>query len=134
MNNGFAQEIDWLSAYYGMVTAWDATFNFWLTATFAVIVAVHVLNRGITTKLKWFLFSLYGLFSIHMFSRSIYVSKEGILIQERLAELGISISPEHYFLSANAAADFSLLLLFLLGSLGTLVFIASAGKHENESI
>ena len=38
-------EIDWLSAYYGVFDAWDATFNFWITATFAVIVAVHAISK-----------------------------------------------------------------------------------------
>ena len=124
-------EIDWLGAYYGMVTAWDATLNFWLTATFAVVVAVHVLDRGMTKQLKWFLFSLYGLFSIHMFSRSVYVTNEGILIQEKLRDLGIEISSSEYFLSAHSAADFSLFMIFVLGSIGTLVFIFFSGRGRD---
>ena len=36
MENSIIQEVDWLSAYYGMVTAWDATFSFWMTGTFSV--------------------------------------------------------------------------------------------------
>ncbi len=131
MNEAFSQEVDFLSAYYGMVAAWDATLNFWLTATFAVVVAVHVLDRGITTRLKWLLFFLYGLFSIHMLSRSVYITNEGILIQERLREMGIEISSADYFLTAQSIADFSLILLFLSGSIGTLVFIWYSGKSNN---
>ncbi len=129
MSPSVSKEVDWLGAYYGMVTAWDATLNFWLTATFAVVVAVHVLDRGITPKLKWFLFFLYGLFSTHMLSRSIYITKEGILIQDHLRSLGIQISPEDYFVSAQSIADFSLILLFAFGSIGTLVFIFYSGKR-----
>ena len=48
-------EIDWLNAYYGVFNTWDATFNFWITATFAVIVAIHAISKTITPKLRWYL-------------------------------------------------------------------------------
>ena len=124
-------EIDWLNAYYGVFDAWDATFNFWIAATFAVIVAVHAISKTITTNLRWFLLTLYSLFSITMLSRAAVISHESFVIGGKILELGIPLVPksDNYLWSATFFFDVSLLLLFLVGSIGILVYIWSVGRE-----
>ena len=133
MDTTAVTEIDWLNAYYGVFGIWDATFNFWITATFAVIVAVHAISKTITTKLRWFLLVLYLLFSATMLSRAAVVTRESFIVNKRLHELGITLYPDttEYLWSATFFFDLSLLLLFIVGSIGTLAYIWSAGREES---
>ena len=131
MDNQVAYEIDWVAAFYSMLGAWDATFNFWITVTFAIIVAVHVLGDGVTTKLRWLILTLYSLFSAQILARSAAIGEQSQYIEARLVELGIDVVSEDYVVSTIFLADLLLLVLFLVGTIGTLAFIyTSDGKDD----
>ena len=134
MDNHVNSEIDWVNAYYSMVGIWDATFSFWLTSTFAVIVAVHVLGIGISTKLRWLILVLYSLFSALILSRYMVIAEQSQNIGLRLTELGIVLPPEDYFGSSEFFSDTLLFLLFWVGSIGTAVFVYTSGKRNERSI
>ena len=131
MDNQISLEVDWVNAFYSMMEIWDATFNFWLTVTFAIIVAVNVLGFGVTEKLRWLILTLYSLFSLFVLSRSVAISQQSQYIESRLAELGIDLVPEDYFPSTIFLTDLLLLILFLVGTIGTLVFVYTSGRSDD---
>ena len=45
-------EIDLWPTWYAAFSTWDSTINFWITATFAVLVASHSLRNSMTTQLS----------------------------------------------------------------------------------
>ena len=125
MDNQIALEIDWVNAFYSMMGLWDMTLNFWLTATFAIIVAVHVLGDGVTARLRWLILMLYSFFSAFTLSRSLAIGVQSEYIESRLKELGIDLVTQE---SIILLSDLLLLTLFLIGTIGTLVFVYTSGR------
>ena len=59
-------EIDWVAAWYDTWTVIDSTINFWITATFAVIVAIHALGEKATKQVTRPVAALYAGFSDYL--------------------------------------------------------------------
>ena len=118
-------EIDWIAAWYGVYAAWDATINFWLTGTFAVIVAVHALGKRATKPVTRLVASLYGAFSVYTLMRSVAIGAETFFIAERIESLGIS-SERVFFSDFGWYADYLMLGIFMFGSVATVVFVVTA--------
>ena len=94
----------------------DLQFQFWLTITFAVIVASFIAGRRLVPKLRMLAAVLYVLASAHITARWIY---DGIIATqwlEVLARRGVDFQ-------VPWLAAYLRMALMLLGTVSTLIFL-----------
>ena len=126
-------EFDLWSAWYGAFGTWDSTINFWLTATFALIVATHTLSHSMTVTLRRLLAYLYSAFCIYTLLRGTSLYLEGVNLSTTMINHGITFSPASAL--ANFLSNVTILLIFLFGSAGALRFLMAAkvtSSHDSE--
>ena len=119
-------ETDWVAAWFDLIALWDTTISFWMSATFAVIVAIHALGERVTPSLKRLLAGLYGGFSLFTLVRLVGLAEDGRFISERLAEAQIRLRPEGF--GWSAASEAILWWLVIGGIIATIHFILSAPR------
>ena len=112
----------WFSAY----DAWDSTINFWLTATFAVIIAAHALSSSMTPRLSRLIAGLYGAFCMYTIFRGISVYLQAASIYSNMLGAGIKFS--EIGATMDLFADITISLVIVIGSYGTLRFVLSQKK------
>lgn len=101
----------------------DLQFQFWLTITFAVLVASFVAGHRLHRGLRWLAALLYAMASAHLISRWMY---DGTVGQHWVAELnrrGVDIAipwPAVYLRMA----------LMGIGTVSTLVFLLTAARRD----
>ena len=125
----YSPEIDWITAWYGSYAAWDESINFWLTATFAVIVAVHALGDRVIPLLCRIIAFLYLAFSFYTGSRIVSLALEGAYIMEQMEKIGVELKAD-YFGSIGFYGDLVLYGLFFFGTLATVVFVLTAPRRS----
>ncbi len=124
-------EINWFDAYYNLFAVWDSTVNFWLTATFAVIVAAHVLREASSKSLTRLLAFLYVGFSLYVFFRGISLFYETFFILDKLSEIGLESNAPLPF---GEIGDVIICVLFLVGTAATTHFVLSSAKQKDGGI
>ncbi|MEM7218926.1 MAG: hypothetical protein AAF515_11225 [Pseudomonadota bacterium] len=116
-------EYDLWSAWFGAFGIWDSTINFWLTATFALVVASHTLRNTMTLGLRRILAYLYGAFCAYTLLRGISLYLEGLNISQAMIAHGIYFSPMSAW--ANLLSNVMIFVVFVFGSVGALRFLTS---------
>ncbi len=99
--------------------------QFWLTSSFAVIVASFVAGPRLTGRYRIFIGLLYLLVTVYVFGGLVIVSRELVPIFEELQSRGISAQ-----IPIIAASSRVLLLLF--GTFLTLVFLYQDQKRSGK--
>jgi hypothetical protein len=99
-------------------TVIDTQFQFWITVTFAVIVASFVGGDYLSRRLRSVMAVLYGLSVVVFVSRWLYVAMDASLLRARLVELGIPAT-------FPWVAVVSRVVLIALGTVAALVFLLS---------
>lgn len=96
----------------------DGQFQFWITITFAVIVANFVAGRRLSPRSRSAIALLYALAVVVLISRWYYVAVEVTGLRQQLSELGVQIN----FPWVTAI---SRMVLVALGTAATLIFLLS---------
>ena len=120
-------EIDWVAAWFDMIALWDTTISFWMSVTFAVIVAVHALGKRVTPPLTRLLAGLYGAFSLFTLFRLIGLAEDSRFITEHLAAAQIRLRPEGF--GWSAMSESILWWVVVVGIIATLHFILTAPRR-----
>lgn len=100
------------------IEAYDSGFEFWLTGTFAVIVACHLGQDILDRWYTLFLAALYTMFSFNMLFRSMLASELILRYRGQLPQVGIT--SELWLVSGNVLLATA---TFIVGFLGTVFFI-----------
>ena len=127
----------WSSGMEQYLSLWEilnTNFDFWLTVTFASIVAMHALGKRVTIRLSLIVGFLYLAFSAYTFiQRKIILDQINGAVERAISganAIGLELAP-------NPWAEFGLIshqILFFAGTLVTTVFILRAHKRAtNES-
>ncbi len=74
--------------FYMALSAQDRFFEFWISATFAVIIACHLGSRTLTLGFSALMALLYTAFSINMLSR--WLLAQGAVVKYRTEMLTLS--------------------------------------------
>ena len=91
-------------------------FEFWLTVTFAVIVASFVAGRKFTQRLRGVVATLYVLSVIVFLSRWYYAASDAELFKAALNDIGVNVvTPWVTFITR--------LTLIIVGTVSALVFL-----------
>lgn len=96
----------------------DTQFQFWITTTFAVIVASFVAGRRFSRRLRAVVALLYSIATVVMTSRWYYAAMEAILFRDQLREFGVPVE-------APRVTIVSRIILVALGTSMALVFLIS---------
>ena len=111
-------EYELVQSLFSGIETFDSGFEFWLTGTFAVIVACH-LGQDILDK--WYtllLAALYTMFSFNMMFRTMLASEIIARYREQLPQFGITF--ETWLVSGNVVLAS---ITFTAGFFGTLFFV-----------
>jgi hypothetical protein len=73
-------------------SAIDAQFQFWITITFAVIVANFVAGKRLSKRSRSVIALLYGLAVVVLVSRWYYVALDAIQFRQQLQDLGVALN------------------------------------------
>jgi len=111
--------------YLIMEEAINTQFEYWITITFAVVVASFVAGRRFNRRLRFALALLYGLSTVVLVSRLGYNALDAADFREALLASGVT-------LRTPWVTIISRITLFLLGTSAALVFLLSE-KPLNES-
>ena len=133
MVNGCAREVDWVAAWYEIYAVWDATINFWITATFAVIIAVHVLGPRATKTVTIPIALLYTGFSLYTGFRFMGIGIESLKVVEEISKFDIDLFSHYSWFNWGRASDIALAVTFVGGTIYTIYFVGSAHRRQGNT-
>ena len=111
-------EYELVQSLFSGIETYDSGFEFWLTGTFAVIVACHLGQDILDKWYALFLATLYTMFSLNMLFRSMLAGELIVRYREQLQQL--SITSETWLSSGNVMLAS---ITFIVGFFGTLFFV-----------
>jgi hypothetical protein len=105
-------------------SAIDAQFQFWISITFAVIVANFVGSKRLSARSRVVIALLYTLAVVVLVSRWYYVAIDAIQFREQLEALGVVIN-------FPVLTVYSRIVLVALGMSASIVFLLSNCLHDD---
>ena len=96
----------------------DGQFQFWITITFAVIVANFVAGNRLSRRSRFVIALLYALAVVVLSSRWYYVAVEVTTLRRQLDELG-------FVINFPWVTVISRVVLVMLGTAATVIFLLS---------
>ena len=123
-----SREVDWVTAWYEIWAVFDATINFWITATFAVIIAIHALGDRATKPVTRPIALLYAGFSLYTAFRTAGISMESQKVIEEISKPDIDLFA-YYSFNWGGIGDGVLFVTFLIGTIYTIYFVLTAHKR-----
>jgi len=118
-----------LDHFYAALALIDSMLQFWVSITFAVIVAVHFVGNRLGRQMYLLMSGLYALVSVVSLARYIGASIQVTHYIEVLRAEGEWPVP----LTVSAVAGFGTGLLLICGSIGTLYFMYSIRRSGERS-
>lgn len=114
-------ESELLSAYFESMAATNSNFEFWITATFALVVAIHFVKGDISRGLKITLLALYFatsvVFNIRYNNAGVLTNSVVDLLRDMNTE--VAINP---LLSGNIIGPF-INLIWYFGTLAAVFYV-----------
>ena len=114
--------------FYSAVALSDSAMQFWISITFAVIVATHFVGKRIGRTMYVLMTSLYALVSLISIARYLGASARMILYTNALREGGEWPVPWIY----TVVAGYGTFLLLVLGTFGTLYFMYTVRRDASD--
>jgi len=121
-----SREVDWVAAWYDIWGVADATLNFWITATFAVLVAVHALGNRATKQITLPIAILYTGFSLYTAFRVVGILRETQKVVEEITKPDINLFAHYTGIGWGTLADYVLFGTFVFGCIYTVYFVITA--------
>ena len=112
---------DLIERFYSAVALSDSILQFWISITFAVIVATHFVGNRVGRTMHFLMTGLYALVSVISIARYLGNSIQLISFTDALRAIDEWPVPWIY----SAVAGYGTLLLLVLGTSGTLYFMHS---------
>ena len=104
--------------YYLTLGAMDRFFEFWMTASFSVVVAAYFIHKSIDRRILMLIGVVYLLFSVSLAIRYSIATAKFVDVRDQLILQGESLSA-----AMSYAAGASIVLTFIVGFLGTLGYL-----------
>ena len=119
-------EAELISTYLQTLDAVNSNFEFWLSATFALIIAFYFASDKISDQMYRIILFLYISMSVLMFARLIEVGLTNESVRAQLEAL----DAETYIssMAANTVFAMGFWLIMILGTIGTVMFVVSSKK------
>ena len=107
---------------------WDASFEYWLGASFAVVVATHAARDSLLRKHTQMLCGVYVLFCLATFAKNWADLDEMVRLSALIIDTELSVSTV-----PNVIATVSRLLIYLVFSVLVTVFIFQSGSLQKST-
>jgi hypothetical protein len=117
--------------YLQAQTLLDTQFQYWMTVSFAVVVAAFVAGDRLSRRLRYVVTTLYAIATLVVFSRAWLAGSQSLAIVTDLEERGAGL----FNLSGGGAIG-GRILLFVIGSISVVYFLMAAdasGKSDDSS-
>ena len=115
---------------YSAIDFGDSLFELWLTITFAAILAVYFSSERISSFMRRLLIALYAVSSILLTGRWVVAMIHYVHYQDLILASGFDAFPTPAMARIFGVLHF---LLYAFGSVGTVYFMRSFGKHSDGS-
>ena len=120
-----------VSIFQGALVALDRLFEFWLGATFAVIVASHLGSQMINSKFAILIGVLYLLFNTLVILRMTATVRGITFWQDAIRALVTATEFERLYVpTLELPTQIAYFTIFSVGTIGTLYFIRYAYRHN----
>jgi hypothetical protein len=113
--------------YFVAGASMDAQFEYWVSVTFAVVVAGFAAGDRLTKKLSYLAAVLYALATFVLITRFINSAQTAVLFGDIVTEAGVGISRTAL---PTVIARF---LLFALGAFAALYFLLRTRRIDSEN-
>ena len=122
-------ESELISTYLQTLDAVNSNFEFWLSATFALIIAFYFASERISNRMYRIILFLYISTSALMFGRLIEIGLTNESVRAQFEEL----DTKTYIscIAANTVFGVAFWLIMILGTIGTVLFVVSTKKDLN---
>ncbi len=104
--------------YYVVLATMDQIFQFWLSASFAVILTSYFASEMLTRWIFWLVSASYVLFSVLLGTRYFLAGAKLVELRDRLMAAG-----EHFDPTLVSSIALYTLLLYIIGVIGTLSYL-----------
>ena len=121
-------EYELTSLVYDLFRDMDAQIEFWMQATFAVVVAVYFAGHRLSLGLRRFLSVLYLAASAQSALRWVLYLRRVLAHRQTMADLGYSDIPTTWWLVGSVTT--LLAVVFVGGVIGTVYFLARKDSWE----
>ena len=123
-------EAELISTYHQTLDAINSNFEFWLTATFALIIAFYFASEKISNLMYRIILFLYVSTSVLMFARLVEIGLTNESVRAQLEAL----DSETYINSilGNTIFGIAFWLIMIVGTIGTVLFVVSTKKTLND--
>ena len=123
-------EAELVGAYIESLQAIDGNFQFWLSITFALLVATYLANRSIPKALQFIASTIYlaasVLFAVRLFTLGVTLTS----LRDQIVSLG---SQTHVVSTlTNALIGILYLGIMVGGTLATIAFVAIRGRGNRD--
>ena len=106
---------------YTVVALMDSTFQFWLSASFAVIIATHFAAEKLSRLVRRLVSTLYLTATILFLTRVMHVGYQFFSYNDMLIAEGLAPFPSHP--AARVIISVGMLTIMVLGTIGTLYYM-----------
>lgn len=124
-------EAELIEALMSITEAFNTVFEFWLSITFAFVMAIHFTSTNLSSRLYKYLFIMYTSASIIFVFRAAGLSFSGVRLGNRMAEAGYESISSFPFQSQIIAV--SIFLLMIIGTVTALVFSSAQYREINDT-
>ena len=122
-------ESELISTYLQTLDAVNSNFEFWLSATFALIIAFYFASERISNRMYRIILFLYISTSALMFGRLIEIGLTNESVRAQFEELDTKTYISS--IAANTVFGVAFWLIMILGTIGTVLFVVSTKKDLN---
>ena len=121
--------IEELTFVYTVIEAQDRLYEFWLTGTFAVIIAAHFTSERMSKQLFALLIITYISFAVATMLRFLATNARLSDAQDLIREIDPgAINP------FGAFAGASIPISFLIGTVGTILYLVSSYRKNRKTV
>ena len=121
-------EYELVSAYFQALGAFDGSFEFWLTVTFATLLTFHFAGTRISKQLRFLILWLYLAASILFLIRLLTFGFISTTLRDQIAALDTETGVID--VTVNSLVGLLFFLIMLGGTTGTLLYVRRIGKQS----
>ncbi len=112
--------------FYAALEVLDRLFEFWLTGSFALLIATYFIGEKMNRTMYWLICIGYCLFSAGLAIRYIASTAKLVDMRTQLEAAGETLLFSNF-------SGFTVIITFMFGSIGTLVYLTQVNRNRSDT-
>lgn len=125
-------ESEFLSMLYLTNDAINSNFEFWLTGTFAVLIAFFFAGDRIFGYVKWTMLFIYLFGTLSVSLKALISVRRGFVVASQLTEMNSPLITESGGLAISSLGLQAIVLVF--GAVATTYFVLNSEKYSKQGL